>query len=522
MFRRMKLNTKIISMVVGFSLVLLFIAAVGWLGMKGVIARFEKVDDANIMYKNLLESRRHEKNFILRGDPKWAEMVETQINAIRTQAKNTKERFTDPINKQQIDETMAALINYEKAIAHLKEWRKKKDASGSSEKEFEAIDNELLVTGRSVGKYLGEIISNQKKKVESLIYWTNSLLIGASSTTALIGLIIGFFFARSITKPLNHVIMELSEGSQSVASASSQVSSSNQLLAQGATQQAAALEETSASLEEMSSVSRTSAEHAHHANSLVVETHHVVEASNRAMNDLLHAMKEIVTACEETGKINKTIDEIAFQTNLLALNAAVEAARAGEAGAGFAVVADEVRSLAMRAAEASKNTTDLIETTIFKVKEGSGLLSKTAESFSQVAASSTKVKDLVAEISTASAELFQGVEQINKAVTEMDLVVQQNAATAEQGASASEELTGQSQQMRNMVNQLVAMVGDLHSHPQRVRALSLRRPKVMGEAAGAGSSAAARQPQRGTPAPAPPRETSAKHLIPLEEDFKEF
>jgi methyl-accepting chemotaxis protein len=518
----MKLKTKIISMVVGFSLVLLFIAGVGWMGIKGIIERFEKIDEASTMYKSLLECRRHEKNFIMRGEPKWAELVDKEINTIRTLASKAKEKFTDPVNRQGIDETLTALANYEKTMSHLKEWRKNKDASAIADKDFEAIDKELLVTGRAVGKPLGEIIADQKKKMASMTYNANWILLGVTSSTVLMGLILGTLFARSITKPLSQVITHLTEGSQSVASASSQVSSANQLLAQGTSDQASALEETSASLEEMSSVSRMSAEHAHQANSLVADTHLVVEQSNQAMNNLLHSMKEIVAACEETGKINKTIDEIAFQTNLLALNAAVEAARAGEAGAGFAVVADEVRSLAMRAAEASKNTTGLIETTIFRVKEGSGLLSKTAESFSQVGVSTTKVKDLVAEITTASAELSQGVEQINRAVAEMDRVVQQNAATAEQGASAAEELTAQSQQMSHMVENLTAMVGEFRGSFERVKALPLIRSKEAGERTAAASLPLSPPPQRRGMESARSRETSPQKLIPLEEDFKEF
>ena len=169
-------------------------------------------------------------------------------------------------------------------------------------------------------------------------------------------------------------------------------------------------------------------------------------------------MQEMSTASEETAKIIKTIDEIAFQTNLLALNAAVEAARAGEAGAGFAVVADEVRNLAMRAAEAAKNTASLIEGTVDKVRDGSDLVTKTAEAFSHVTGSTGKVKELVAEIAAASSEQAQGVEQINKAVTEMDKVTQQTAANAEESASAAEELTAQSQQMRGVVGELVALV----------------------------------------------------------------
>lgn len=147
---------------------------------------------------------------------------------------------------------------------------------------------------------------------------------------------------------------------------------------------------------------------------------------------IAEASSKQAASIEETQKIVKTIDEIAFQTNLLALNAAVEAARAGEAGAGFAVVADEVRNLAMRAADAAKNTADLIEGTVRKIADGAGLVETTNEGFSKVTESSGKVGDLLVEIAAASQEQSQGIEQINNAVTEMDKVAQQNAASSEE------------------------------------------------------------------------------------------
>jgi methyl-accepting chemotaxis protein len=288
----------------------------------------------------------------------------------------------------------------------------------------------------------------------------NILTIGASLVVGLTLVVLGLIvIIRSITRPLNRIISGLTESSGQVAAASSQVSSTSQSLAQGAAEQAASLEETSASLEEMASMTRTNAGNAHQADVLMGETSRVVETATSSMTELTQSMQEVSAASQETAKIIKTIDEIAFQTNLLALNAAVEAARAGEAGAGFAVVADEVRALAMRAAEAAKNTASLIEGTVDKVKKGSDLVTKTAEAFSQVAGGAGKVKELVAEISTGSGEQVQGVDQINHTVTEMNNVTQQTAVSAEESASAAKELTAQSEQMKGVAEELVALVG---------------------------------------------------------------
>jgi methyl-accepting chemotaxis protein len=176
------------------------------------------------------------------------------------------------------------------------------------------------------------------------------------------------------------------------------------------------------------------------------------------MTNLTSSMGEISRSSEQTQRIVKTIDEIAFQTNLLALNAAVEAARAGEAGAGFAVVADEVRNLAMRAADAARNTSELIENTVKRVKDGASLVTRSNEDFSILKAGISKTTGLFEEIALASNEQAQGVEQINRAVTEMDKVTQRSAAMAEECASASQELRAQAEQTQQFVGELVLLV----------------------------------------------------------------
>ncbi len=272
------------------------------------------------------------------------------------------------------------------------------------------------------------------------------------------GGVLSFFITRSITKPVNRIIAGLNAGADQVAAASGQVSSSSQQLAEGASEQAASLEETSSSLEEMSSMTKQNAAHASQADNLMKDVNLVVTTANDSMHKLTASMEDISAASEETAKIIKTIDEIAFQTNLLALNAAVEAARAGDAGAGFAVVADEVRNLAMRAAEAAKNTATLLEGTSKKVNDGSVLVTQTNDAFSKVAESASQVGDLVGQISAACSEQAGGIDQVNRAVIEMDKVIQQNAGNAEENASASEEMNAQAEQMKLFVAELVAMV----------------------------------------------------------------
>ena len=195
-------------------------------------------------------------------------------------------------------------------------------------------------------------------------------LFTVSGFGLLAGILLMWGLGRGITKPLKRVIQGLTESSTQVASASSQVSSASQSLAEGSSEQAASIEETSSSLEEMSSMTQQNAANANEAKNKMAEARQIVDKVNKHMGEMAEAIHGITKSSEETGKIIKTIDEIAFQTNLLALNAAVEAARAGEAGAGFAVVADEVRNLAMRAADAARNTSDLIENTIKAVKNG--------------------------------------------------------------------------------------------------------------------------------------------------------
>ncbi len=270
---------------------------------------------------------------------------------------------------------------------------------------------------------------------------------------------ISVLFAISITKPIRRIIESLTANSEQVAAASGQVSSASQSLAEGATEQAAGLEETSSSLEEMSSMTKQNADNAQQANTLASEARKAADTGTESMGRMSTAINDIQKSSDETAKIIKVIDEIAFQTNLLALNAAVEAARAGEAGKGFAVVAEEVRNLAMRSAEAAKNTSNMIEESVKNSNNGVDIAGEVGKVLEEIVQGIGKTTDLVGEIAAASAEQAQGIDQVNTAVAQMDKVTQQNAANAEESASASEELSAQAEQMQQIVDELTTLVG---------------------------------------------------------------
>jgi len=283
-----------------------------------------------------------------------------------------------------------------------------------------------------------------------------SLII--TGTALLLGIALSYYIAHVTTLILRKIIGRMRAGAGQTASVSSEVSSSSQALAEGASRQAASLEETSSSIEEMVSMIKQSTQNAQEAALLAKDARDITDQGEEAMERMSGAIDRIKHSSDETSKIIRTIDDIAFQTNLLALNAAVEAARAGESGKGFAVVAEEVRTLALRSAEAARSTSDLIEESVNNANNGVNISEEVAEVLKRIAHGNRKVTDLISEISAASKEQSIGVEQISQSIGDMDRVTQANAASAEESASSSEELSSQAEELKELVLHLESIV----------------------------------------------------------------
>ncbi len=288
-----------------------------------------------------------------------------------------------------------------------------------------------------------------------------------------IGIAVGVvlvFIIRALDKQLRQSVLELSEGSDQVSSAATQVSSSSQALARDTSEQAAMIEETSASAEQINSMAKRNAESALNATALVVEAVQSTEQTTKAMGECVQAMDAIGDSSNKIAKTLQVIDKIAFQTNILALNAAVEAARAGDAGMGFAVVAEEVRNLAQRCAEAAQETSMLIEQSLSNSDAGRAKISQLVESGSRVNEAFARMKILVDEIRQSSQEQGHGIDQIGRAINKMEQVTQKSAANAEESAAAAEELNAQSDGLRELASELGHMVGgtEIDSNRRRV------------------------------------------------------
>jgi methyl-accepting chemotaxis protein len=287
--------------------------------------------------------------------------------------------------------------------------------------------------------------------------WLAMIVFGVTILVA--ALIVHITIRRSITGPVLRVIHGVQEAADGAAEASNLMSESGNVVARDAQEQAACIEETSASLAEMSSTTAENATRAGQADRLMQEARKTVHEAAQAMEGLTNSMNLISKSSSQVAAVLKSIDEIAFHTNILALNAAVEAARAGEAGAGFSVVADEVRSLAHRAADAARNSGDIIERTIADVNKGVELATVAHSAFTQVTAKITGGSEVMSQIAASSDEQARGITNIGQAINRIELLTQNNAANANKTAEAASAMADQVAATRKHLAELVSVVG---------------------------------------------------------------
>jgi methyl-accepting chemotaxis protein len=325
----------------------------------------------------------------------------------------------------------------------------------------------------------------------------------------------------SVNRTLTQLDTELAQvagAADQVAAAAGQIAAGSQALAGGTTEQASSIEEISATLQEVTSMTGQTAAHAREVQGLVAAATASAERGTARVERLTDAVGRIQTSAHATAKVVKTIDEIAFQTNLLALNAAVEAARAGDAGRGFAVVAEEVRALALRSAEAAKQTASLIEGSVVTVDEGVATNREVAENFAEISGHVARVAAVMREIGAAADQQAESVKQVNSGTEQINQVTQQNAATAEESAAAAEELTGQAGALSAMMarfelgSRAPAAPSAAAPAPRAGRAAAPPAPAAAPAAPPAPAAAPARRPRASVEA------ALAARAIPFDDD----
>ncbi len=303
---------------------------------------------------------------------------------------------------------------------------------------------EINATGASEG-----VIGAGKEAAFLNILLIISVLIGV-----LLAVGLGLFLSKSITTPLFTAVDKLGVAGEQVTSATNQLAATSQQLSEASNEQAATVEETTSAVDELGSLTMRNADNSSKANDLSREVKKVVEQANTVMQQMVNAMSEIKTSSHEISKVIKVIDDIAFQTNILALNAAVEAARAGEAGAGFAVVAEEVRNLAQRSAEAAKETSAMIETSLSKTENGVRNTQEVEKILKQISESVETSTSLMEEVSVASQEQTKGLDEISKAIQQISTTAQSNASAAEETSASADDLSTQAETLKIIVGQL--------------------------------------------------------------------
>ncbi|OWY31891.1 methyl-accepting chemotaxis protein [Herbaspirillum aquaticum] len=508
----MKMTDIKISVRLGacFATLILVMCVIAGIGVKNLWAvsdatdeivndRYVKVALVNQANEKVNTAARAIRNAIIAPDQatidKYLERAISNTRDVTQHLADLEKRINTPKGSELFKNIRDARAEYAKPRDNVLEMirlQKKAEASEYLFKEVIPAQDKFFAALKEMTAFQVSLMDKSVAKSDAASADAVNLMVALSSVAILLSVACAMLITRSITRPLNEavevasavasgdltvqiaatsrdetgallsslkimnenlhrIVSEVRIGTDTIATASSQIATGNLDLSSRTEQQAGALEETASAMEELTSTVKQNADNARQANTLAESASQVAVQGGNVVGEVVQTMGQINDASRKIVDIITVIDGIAFQTNILALNAAVEAARAGEQGRGFAVVASEVRTLAQRSAAAAKEIKALIDTSVERVESGSRLVEQAGATMHEVVASVKRVTDVVAEITAASGEQSDGIEQINQAIVQMDEVTQQNAALVEEAAAAAQSLQEQSSRLQETV-----------------------------------------------------------------------
>ncbi|GAB2737843.1 methyl-accepting chemotaxis protein [Melaminivora jejuensis] len=536
-FSHMKVGTRL---GLGFALVILAglaVALIGGLKLQAIQAntallvqdRMVKIEQINDIMNNLNVVARASRNIAMMDDPQQQQQEKLRIDEARARNSELYNKLQATVNtdagRQLLEKLSQQRASYNATIDKAVDL----GLVGQSAMTIDVLLRENRPLQAAYLATLQELTDLQKKaaqdtarEVQSMAQSTTALMALVAGLAAVVGAVIAWLITRTLVRQLGgepdyaasvareiaggnlavevrlpagdstsllatmlamrdslaQVVTRVRQGSEAVASASTQIAQGNQDLSGRTESQASALEQTAASMEELGSTVRQNADNARTANQLAQSASTVAVQGGEVVDQVVQTMRGINDASRRIADIIGVIDSIAFQTNILALNAAVEAARAGEQGRGFAVVAGEVRQLAQRSAEAAKEIKQLITDSVERVEQGTQLVDRAGSTMDEVVTGIRRVTDIMGEISAASGEQSQGVLQVGEAVQQMDQATQQNAALVEEMAAAASSLNQQAQELVQTVGvfRVAGSMGGASAASRRAVAPMAARP----------------------------------------------